>query len=552
MNEAPTTNFIKNQINSDLENNIHQHIHLRFPPEPNGFLHIGHAKSIFLNFGLAKEYKEHGGQCNLRLDDTNPSKESEEYIDAIKESIAWLGFEWDNLTYSSSYFDKFYEYALELIGKNLAFVCFLDADKMREYRGTLTEKGKNSPYRDNSIAENLANFEKMKNGEFAEGECVLRLKIDMNSPFMVLRDPTIYRIMKRSHHQTADTWCIYPMYDFAHPISDAIEHITHSLCTLEFQDNRRLYDWILEHLDDFNTPNRPHQFEFSRLNLAYSLMSKRKLKQLIDDNKVEGWSDPRLPTIAGIRRRGYTPNALKVFTDRIGISKVDGLTDLKILEDCVRDDLNTTAKRTMAVLDPVLVEITNYDGEVLEINAPNHPQNEDFGTRKIHFSKFIYIDKNDFVETAPNNKYKRLAIGKEVRLRNSFVIKGVDFEEENGKITKIYATYDKETLGKNPSDGRKVKGVIHFVEKTTSIDAEFRIYDKLFDNEIPTEEDNISENSLTIKYGVVEKSMQNAEQFEAYQFEREGYFCRNDNRNAMQDENSKMIFNKTVGLRSNF
>jgi glutaminyl-tRNA synthetase len=407
--ETKSTNFIKNQIDKDLQNNLHKNIQLRFPPEPNGFLHIGHAKSIFLNFGLAGEYS---GKCNLRLDDTNPTKENAEYITAIKDSVKWLGFEFDNLTYSSSYFDDFYKYAVELIKKDLAYVCFLDGETMREYRGTLTEKGKNSPYRDKPVAENLENFTKMKNGEFDEGACVLRLKIDMESPFMVLRDPAIYRILKQNHHQTGDKWCIYPMYDFAHPISDGIEKITHSLCTLEFQDNRRLYDWVLENIDDFNAPNRPHQYEFSRLNLAYNLMSKRKLASLVEGGQVSGWDDPRLPTIAGIRRRGYTPNALKIFTDRIGISKVDSLTDFKILEDCVRDDLNENANRSMAVINPLEVEITNFndvDGNILEIKAPNHPQNESKGNREIYFSKSLYIDKNDFLETAPNNKYKRLA-----------------------------------------------------------------------------------------------------------------------------------------------
>ena len=537
--EVTQTNFIKNQIDSDLESGLHKNIQLRFPPEPNGFLHIGHAKSIFLNFSLAKEYN---GKCNLRFDDTNPGKESVEYIEAIKESIEFLGFKPEKITYSSNYFADFYKYAIELINKNLAFVCFLNADKMREYRGTLTEKGENSPYRDNSIAENLANFEKMKNGEFTEGECVLRLKIDMASNFMVLRDPAIYRILKQNHHQTGDDWCIYPMYDFAHPISDGLEKITHSLCTLEFQDNRRLYDWVLENIDDFSIPNRPHQFEFSRLNLANTLMSKRKLASLIETGQVDGWSDPRLPTITGIKRRGYTKNSLQIFADRIGVSKTDSLTDMQILEDCVREDLNTNAKRSMAILSPVEVEITNYDNGLEVINAPNHPQNSDFGTREIYFSKYLYIDKNDFLEEKPNNKYKRLAIDKEVRLRNAYVIKATHFDaDENGEITKIYATYDDETLGKNPSDGRKVKGVIHFVEKTTANSCEFRIYDKLFIDEIPCEDDKINPNSLIIKNGFVEKNMANAKEFEAYQFEREGYFCR--------DSAENLVFNQTVSLR---
>jgi glutaminyl-tRNA synthetase len=544
--ETKSTNFIKNQIDKDLQNNLHKNIQLRFPPEPNGFLHIGHAKSIFLNFGLASEYS---GKCNLRLDDTNPTKENAEYITAIKDSVKWLGFEFDNLTYSSSYFDDFYKYAVELIKKDLAYVCFLDGETMREYRGTLTEKGKNSPYRDKPVAENLENFSKMKNGEFDEGACVLRLKIDMESPFMVLRDPVIYRILKQNHHQTGDKWCIYPMYDFAHPISDGIEKITHSLCTLEFQDNRRLYDWVLENIDDFNAPNRPHQYEFSRLNLAYNLMSKRKLASLVEGGQVSGWDDPRLPTIAGIRRRGYTPNALKIFTDRIGISKVDSLTDFKILEDCVREDLNENANRSMAVINPLEVEITNFndvDDNVLEIKAPNHPQNESKGNREIYFSKSLYIDKNDFLETAPNNKYKRLAIDKEVRLRNAFVIKATHFDEVDGEIVKVYATYDKDTLGKNPADGRKVKGVIHFTEKTTAKPCEFRIYDRLFEMEKPGDDDKINPNSLIIKNGFVEKNLSTNE-FDTYQFEREGYFCCDKD-----TTNDKIIFNQSVGLRSNF
>jgi glutaminyl-tRNA synthetase len=544
--ETKSTNFIKNQIDKDLQNNLHKNIQLRFPPEPNGFLHIGHAKSIFLNFGLAGEYS---GKCNLRLDDTNPTKENAEYITAIKESVKWLGFEFDSLTYSSSYFDDFYKYAVELIKKDLAYVCFLDGETMREYRGTLTEKGKNSPYRDKPVAENLENFSKMKNGEFDEGACVLRLKIDMESPFMVLRDPAIYRILKQNHHQTGDKWCIYPMYDFAHPISDGIEKITHSLCTLEFQDNRRLYDWVLENIDDFNAPNRPHQYEFSRLNLAYNLMSKRKLASLVEGGQVSGWDDPRLPTIAGIRRRGYTPNALKIFTDRIGISKVDSLTDFKILEDCVRDDLNENANRSMAIINPLEVEITNFNDvgdNILEIKAPNHPQNESKGNREIYFSKSLYIDKNDFLETSPNNKYKRLAVDKEVRLRNAFVIKATHFDEVDGEIVKVYATYDKDTLGKNPADGRKVKGVIHFTEKTTAKPCEFRIYDRLFEIEKPSDEDKINPNSLIIKNGFVEKNLSTNE-FDTYQFEREGYFC------CDKDTiNDKIIFNQSVGLRSNF
>lgn len=540
---ANTTNFIRNQIDDDLKANLHTNIQLRFPPEPNGYLHIGHAKSICLNFGLANDYH---GKCNLRFDDTNPSKENIEYINSIKQDIRWLGFQWDKITYSSDYFDRFYEYAIELINKNLAYVCFLNADEMRECRGTLSAGGKNSQYRNNSITENLDNFAKMKNGKFAEGDCVLRLKIDMSSSFICLRDPSIYRVRFVDHHQTGNKWCIYPMYDFAHCISDGIEEITHSLCTLEFQDNRRLYDWILDNLDDFNRPNRPHQYEFSRLNLAYTLMSKRKINQLIENKKVSGWSDPRLPSIIGLRVRGYTSRAIHDFVGRIGISKVDGLTDMKILEDSIRDDLNINAPRTMAVLNPIELVIANYQDGIISINAPIHPQNEAMGMREIYFSKHLYIDKNDFCEVAPNNKYKRLAIDKEVRLRNGFVIKAVSCEKDkNGKICKIFATYDPDTLGKNPADKRKVKGVIHFVEKTTALIAEFKIYDRLFSMEKPGDNDDINPNSLIIKNGFVEKNMQDAKVEKSYQFEREGYFCRDGN-------STKLVFNKTVGLRNNW
>ena len=541
MSEHTPTHFIKNIINADLANGLHEHISVRFPPEPNGYLHIGHAKSICLNFGLAEEY---GGTCNLRFDDTNPTKESVEYITAIKDHVIWLGFSWDKLTYSSDYFPQFYQYAVELIEKGLAYVCFLNAEEMRTYRGTLTSPGINSPNRDSSVATNLEHFANMKAGKYAEGECVLRLKIDMSSSFIVLRDPIIYRINTAAHHQTGTQWCIYPMYDFAHPISDAIEGITHSLCTLEFQDNRRLYDWILEHLADFNTPTRPKQYEFSRLNLAYTLMSKRKITKLINDHKVSGWDDPRLPTLAGIRRRGFTPNAIKLFAERIGISKVDSVTDMKILEDSVRDDLNVNAPRAMAVLHPLLVEITNYNEESEALTAINHPQNQAFGTRTMFFGKYIYIDQNDFVETPPNNKYKRLAIGKEVRLRNAYVINATHFDTDTqGNVVKVYATYDKETLGKNPNDGRKVKGVIHFVEQSHALAAEFRLYDRLFDTELPSEDQEIWEHSLVITEGVVEASLKDAELGNAYQFEREGYFAKD-----CDSTEEKLVFNKTVSL----
>jgi len=546
-NKSPNKNFILNQIDNDISTGLHKKIHTRFPPEPNGYLHIGHAKSIFLNFGIAKKYS---GLCNLRFDDTNPSKEDIEFIDSIKKDINWLGFNWEKpVKYSSNYFDRFFNYAIELIEKGLAYVCFLSPEETKEYRGTLKDPGKNSPYRETSIEENLRLFNQMKNGEFKENHCVLRAKIDMSSSFICMRDPTLYRIRFEDHHQTGKNWCIYPMYDFAHCISDAIEKITHSLCTLEFQDNRRLYDWILENLDGFNKPDRPHQYEFSRLNLEYTVMSKRKLSILVKNKHVKGWDDPRMPTISGLRKRGYTPKALKNFSDRVGISKVDSMTDIKILEDSIRDDLNDHAPRTMAVIDPIKVIIENYPKDSLEsIKAPIHPQNKAMGEREIFFSREIFIERDDFCEMAPNNKYKRLSIGKEVRLRNAYIIKAITFDTDfDGNITTVYAEYDKETLGKNPLDGRKVKGVIHFVEATQAVPTEFRIYDRLFTKENPGKHDNFEElinpNSLVSTYGFCEKNMIGAELYKSYQFERNGYFCRDE------DSDGMLVMNKTVSLR---
>jgi len=540
------TNFIRNQINFDLDSGLHSSVCTRFPPEPNGYLHIGHAKSICLNFGTAKDYD---GYCNLRFDDTNPAKEDIEYVNSIKKDIQWLGFDWNGeVKYSSSYFNIFFKCAEDLISKGLAYVCFLSPDETREYRGTLKNPGINSPYRNTGIDQNQALFKKMKAGELKEGECVLRAKIDMSSSFMCLRDPTLYRIRFETHHQTNDDWCIYPMYDFAHCLGDAIEGVTHSLCTLEFQDNRRIYDWLLEHLDEFNKNNRPHQFEFSRLNLQYATTSKRKLKLLVDENHVSGWNDPRMPTISGLRRRGYTPASIRDFVERIGVSKVNSLTDVSILESSIRDNLNATAPRSMVVINPIKLVIENYpEGKIESLRAPIHPQNEEMGTREIFFSREIYIDKEDFLEVAPNNKYKRLAVNKEVRLRNSYVVKATHFDSDNdGNIKIIYCTYDPDTLGKNPSDGRKVKGVIHFVECSKAISAEFRIYDRLFLDSNPSRFNDLSSsinpNSLVIKDGFVEPNLSNAKAEKAYQFEREGYFCRDS-------ESEGLVFNKTVGLR---
>ncbi|WP_105198859.1 MULTISPECIES: glutamine--tRNA ligase [unclassified Pseudoalteromonas] len=544
--ENRPTNFIRNIIDADLASGKHQKTHTRFPPEPNGFLHIGHAKSICLNFGIAQDYQ---GLCNLRFDDTNPEKEDINYVNSIKEDVSWLGFQWDGeIEYSSNYFDKLYEYAVELINKGLAYVCFLSPEQAREYRGTLTEPGKNSPYRDTPAAENLALFEKMKNGEFKEGECVLRAKIDMASSFMVLRDPIIYRIRFAHHHQTGDKWCIYPMYDFTHCISDALEGITHSLCTLEFQDNRRLYDWVL---DNISIDCHPQQIEFSRLNLEYTMMSKRKLNQLVVDGHVDGWDDPRMPTIAGLRRRGYTPASIREFCKRIGVTKQDNLVEMGMLEACIRDDLNDNAARAMAVLDPVRIVIENYPEDQVEmLDAPNHPSKEEMGSRQLPFTREVFIERDDFRVEA-NKKFKRLVLGKEVRLRNAYVIKAERIEEDaDGNITTIYCTYDADTLGKNPEDGRKVKGVIHWVSATHCIEAEVRLYDRLFNVPNPGSADDIAsvlnpESLKIVSNAKLEPSLADAQPLVGYQFERTGYFCRDNHF-------EHLVFNQTVGLRDSW
>ncbi|HHF5666206.1 TPA: glutamine--tRNA ligase [Haemophilus influenzae] len=542
-----THNFITQIIDEDLASGKHKSVHTRFPPEPNGYLHIGHAKSICLNFGLAKEYQ---GLCNLRFDDTNPVKEDVEYVDSIKADVEWLGFKWEGEPrYASDYFDALYSYAIELIKKGLAYVDELSPYEMREYRGTLTEAGKNSPYRDRTIEENLALFEKMKNGEFAEGKASLRAKIDMASPFMVMRDPVIYRIKFASHHQTGEKWCIYPMYDFTHCISDAIERITHSICTLEFQDNRRLYDWVLENIS-IERP-LPHQYEFSRLNLEGTLTSKRKLLKLVNDGIVDGWNDPRMPTISGLRRRGYTPASLREFCRRIGVTKQDNVVEYSALEACIREDLNENAPRSMAVIDPVRVVIENFEG-VEVLTAPNHPNRPELGERQLPFTKELYIDRADFREEA-NKQYKRLVLGKEVRLRNAYVIKAERVEKDaSGDITTIFCTYDPETLGKNPADGRKVKGVIHWVSAVHNHPAEFRLYERLFTVPNPGAEDDIESvlnpNSLVIKQGFVEQSLAAAEAEKGYQFEREGYFCA-DSKDSRPEH---LVFNLTVSLKEGF
>lgn len=538
------TNFIRHIIDSDIESGTHTNIQTRFPPEPNGYLHIGHAKAICLNFGIAQDYN---GKCNLRFDDTNPEKEDIDYVHSIQNDVHWLGFQWDgDVCYSSNYFPQLHGFATQLIEKGLAYVDFSNQEAMREMRGSLTAPGKNSPYRETSVEENLTLFEKMTAGEYKEGECSLRAKIDMTSSFMCMRDPVLYRVKFAHHHQTGDQWCVYPMYDFTHCISDALEGITHSLCTLEFQDNRRLYDWVIENIDIDVTP---HQYEFSRLNLEYTVLSKRKLIQLVEENHVTGWDDPRMPTVAGLRRRGYTPGSIREFCKRIGVTKMDNMVEMGVLEACIRDDLNENANRAMAVLDPVKIIIENYqsaDGELL--NAPNHPNDETKGSRVLPFGREILIEADDFREEA-NKKFKRLVLGKEVRLRNAYVIRGDRVEkDEQGNVTAIYCHYDPDTLGKDPADGRKVKGVIHWVSADHGVPAEIRLYDRLFSVPNPAAEEDftssINQQSLSVTRGVVEPSLVDAVVGEAMQFERTGYFTKDP-----ESTEQNLVFNRTVGLR---
>ncbi len=543
--EARPTNFIRQIIDEDLASGKHHSVHTRFPPEPNGYLHIGHAKSICLNFGIAQDYQ---GQCNLRFDDTNPAKEDIEFVDSIKQDVKWLGFEWSgDIHYSSDYFDQLHDYAVELIKKGLAYVDELSPDAIREYRGNLTSPGRNSPFRDRPVEDNLALFAIMRNGGFAEGSACLRAKIDMASSFMVMRDPVLYRIKFAEHHQTGTKWCIYPMYDFTHCISDALEGITHSLCTLEFQDNRRLYDWVL---DNISIGCHPRQYEFSRLNLEYAIMSKRKLTQLVAENIVEGWDDPRMPTISGLRRRGYTAASIREFCRRIGVTKQDNNVEIAALEACIREDLNESAPRAMAVIDPVKVIIVNLPvGHEETVTMPTHPNKPEMGHRQVAFSREIYIDRADFREEA-NKQYKRLVLGKEVRLRNAYVIKAERVEkDEAGEITALYCTYDPDTLSKDPADGRKVKGVIHWVSATHGVAAEFRLYDRLFSEANPAAAEDflsaLNPESLVIKQGIVEASVLDAQIGHPFQFEREGYFCA-DSRYFSRE---KPVFNRTVGLR---
>ncbi len=487
MEEKTTTapsHFIRNIIREDLKNGKNDgRVHTRFPPEPNGYLHIGHAKSICLNFGMAEEF---GGKCNLRFDDTNPEKEEVEYVESIKEDVRWLGFDWeDREFYASDYFEQLYEFAVELITNGKAYVDHLTPGQIREYRGTLTEPGKNSPYRDRNVGENLELFEKMRRGEFEEGECVLRAKIDMAAPNINMRDPALYRIKKAHHHRTGDTWCIYPMYDFAHALSDAIEHITHSLCTLEFEDHRPLYDWCVENV---SAPSRPVQIEFARLNVSYTVLSKRKLLQLVREKYVDGWDDPRMPTISGFRRRGYTPESIRDFSERIGVAKKDSIVDLSLLEFCLREDLNKRAQRCMTVLRPLKVVIENYPGgQTEELDAVNNPEDESMGKRQVPFSREIYIERDEFMEDPPK-KFFRLYPGNEVRLRYAYFITCKDvIKDKNGEIVELRCTYDPASRGGNSPDGRKVRGTIHWVSVPHAVDAEVRLYDNLFVKEDPDE-----------------------------------------------------------------
>ncbi|MBU1044711.1 MAG: glutamine--tRNA ligase/YqeY domain fusion protein [Candidatus Omnitrophica bacterium] len=542
-------NFITDIIDRDIEGNKNNaRVHTRFPPEPNGYLHIGHAKSICLNFGIAADYK---GLCNLRFDDTNPSKEEDEYVQSIKKDVSWLGFDWqERLYYASDYFDKFYEYAICLIKKNKAYVCELNPEQTREYRGTLNQPGKDSPYRNRSIAENLDLFEKMKNGEFADGAKVLRAKIDMASPNLNMRDPVIYRILHVSHHRAGAKWCIYPMYDFAHGFEDSIEKITHSICTLEFENHRPLYNWFLEQAEVFH----PQQIEFARLNLSYTVMSKRKLLQLVQQRLVSGWDDPRMPTISGLRRRGYTPESIRNFCDNIGVAKFNSTIEINVLENSIRTDLNINAKRVMAVLNPLKVIITNYpEDKIEEIEAINNPEDLSMGTRKVPFSRELYIERDDFQEE-PHKKFFRLSIGREVRLRYSYFITcNQVIKDKDGQIIELHCTYDPKTYGGNSADGRKVKATLHWVCAKSAYEAEVRLYDHLFLKINPEIADdgldftsNLNPDSLTVlKSCKLEPILKQAIPGNAYQFERLGYFCAD----LVDSTIDRPVFNRIVGLR---
>ena len=545
----PPSDFIRAIINEDMASNrFGGRVHTRFPPEPNGYLHIGHAKSICLNFGIAAQYR---GLCNLRFDDTNPTKEEAEYVESIIDNVRWLGFDWeDRLFYASDYFEQMYDYAIQLIKDGKAYVEDLGADQIRNYRGTLTEPGKESPHRNRSVGENLDLFRRMRAGDFEDGSRVLRAKIDMTSPNLNMRDPVMYRILHAEHHRTGNGWCIYPMYDWAHGLEDSIEGITHSICTLEFEDHRPLYDWFLDQLGIYH----PRQIEFARLNLTYTVMSKRKLLQLVEKRHVRGWDDPRMPTIAGLRRRGYTPESIRDFADRIGVAKTDSTIDIALLEHCIRDDLNKRAPRTMAVLNPLRVIIDNYpEGKTEQMEAINNPEDPAAGTRQVPFSRVILIERDDFREIPPR-QFFRLAPGSEVRLRYAYLITcvGVVKDESSGEIVEVHCTYDPATRGGNTPDGRKVKGTIHWVSEADALKAEIRLYDRLFKVENPGEmdrfEDALNPLSLQVVTGYLEPTMKGAIPGSVYQFERLGYFCAD-----LEDCGSgRLVFNRTVALRDSW
>ncbi len=548
--EFVSVNFIHEAINKDLEDGVYDKVQTRFPPEPNGYLHIGHAKAICIDFGTAQKYN---GTCNLRLDDTNPTKEDVEYVDAIKEDIEWLGFKWNKILYASDYFDDIYECAVKLIKMGKAFVDDLTADEIREYRGTLTEPGKDSPYKNRSIEENLDLFERMTKGEFENGAKVLRAKIDMASPNLNMRDPVIYRILHAAHHRTGDKWCVYPMYDFAHPISDTIEGVTHSLCSLEFEDHRPLYDWFLKELG-FLKPSR--QIEFARMNLNYTLTSKRKCLKLVDDKIVSGWNDPRMGTLCGMRRRGYTAEAIRDFCDRIGVAKANSVIEFSLLEACVREDLNKKAPRAMAVLRPIKLIIDNYPEDLVEeIEVEVNPEDPSMGTRTVEFSKVLYIEEDDFMEDAPK-KYFRLSPGREVRLKSAYYVTATScVKDENGKVIEVHCTYDPETKGGDSPDGRKVKGTIHWVSAAHAVDATVRLYDRLFTVENPSDEskvgsfiENINPASVEVLENCkIESNLANIKTGDKFQFLRLGYFCVDTDSTS-----DNIIINRTVALKDSW
>ncbi len=550
MEEYVSKHFIEEAIDKDLAEGNYDHVQTRFPPEPNGYLHIGHAKAICIDFGMAKEYN---GECNLRFDDTNPTKEDVEYVDSIMEDIAWLGFKWNKVLFASDYFDDMYEAAIKLIKKGKAFVCDLSPEEIREYRGTLTEPGKNSPYRDRSIEENLDLFERMTKGEFPDGSKVLRAKIDMASPNLNMRDPIIYRILRAHHHRTGDKWIVYPMYDFAHPISDTVEGVTHSLCSLEFEDHRPLYDWVLREVG-YEAPSR--QIEFARMNLNYTLTSKRRCLKLVRDGIVDGWDDPRMSTLCGMRRRGYTPESIRDFCERIGVAKANSVIDFAMLEACIREDLNKHAPRAMAVLDPIKLIVDNYPEDMVEeFEVEVNPEDPSMGTRKVEFSKYLYIEREDFREEAPN-KYKRMVPGREIRLKGAYYVTATGCEKDaDGNIIAVHCDYAPDSKGGDSADKRKVKGTIHFVSAAHALDAEIRLYDRLFNVPNPSDEtgvesftDNLNPDSEVIMANAkVESNLRDAKPGDKFQFMRQGYFCVDKD-----STDEKLVFNRTVGLKDSW